>query len=125
MKKITFAIVWLVCFLLLLLVCDQFLLRYPGADTPMLSEFQSFYQDLRQRVLALEYHSQPHSVQQVISEHSTKKIVSKGQEDENGAQDETDIGRYIYVDENNTLNFADSLEQVPANLRASARKLDK
>jgi hypothetical protein len=124
MKKITFALVWLISFILLLLVCDQFLLRYPGADNPMLSDFQSFYKDLRKRVLALDYHSQPHSVQQVITEHSSNKSVPEILDDA-AVSDEADIGRYIYVDEQNTLNFADSLHQIPVQLRASAKKLDK
>ncbi len=125
MKKFTFAIVWMVSFVLLMLVCDQFLVRYPGADTPMLNEFQSFYKDLRQRVLALEYHSQPHSVQQVISDRSTRISDLNRRQDKDVVQDGTDIGRYIYVDEQNTLNFADSLEQIPVQLRAGAKKLDK
>jgi len=125
MKKITFAIVWLISFILLLLVCDQFLLRYPGADTPMLGEFQSFYKDLRQRVLALEFNAQPHSVQQVIADRSANESGHRGAVVSETIRGASDIGRYIYVDENNTINFADSLEQIPDHLRPSAKKLDK
>ncbi|MDY0189111.1 MAG: hypothetical protein RBR22_00100 [Desulfuromonas sp.] len=124
MKKITFALVWLISFVLLLLVCDQFLLRYPGTDNPILHDFQSFYKDLRKRVLALDYHGQPHSVQQTIIEHGGNKSIPEIL-DEVAEPDAAEIGRYIYVDEQNTLNFADSLQQIPAHLRASAKKLDQ
>ena len=120
MKKITFMFVWIVSFLLLLLVCDQFLLRYPGKDFPLLNDVQHFYQDFRQRLIKLE--SQRHTnkvppattveevvharVQQVIDETTRPEAV-----------------RYLYLDEHGTINFADHLDEIPLALRSSAQPL--
>ncbi|OQY17157.1 MAG: hypothetical protein B6I36_09345 [Desulfobacteraceae bacterium 4572_35.1] len=131
MKKITFGFIWLVSFLLLLLVLDQFLLRYPGFNTPLLDDFQHFYQDLRQRVIAVETSPQPHTIQGVIS--ASKEpvdgtgVVQQAYKvyEKIARQEEPAPVRYIYLDEQNTLNFADSLEDIPLELRSSARKLDQ
>lgn len=124
MKKITFAFVWVISFVLLLLVGDQFLIRYPGNDTPMLKDFQTFYRDFRHRLLAIETNqarqtSQPKSVQDVIvrQENNSRKITTQSVHNQ--------AARYVYVDEHGTLNFVDGLQNVPAMLRHTAKKLDQ
>ena len=128
MSKIIFSFIWLLSFLLLLLVCDQFLLRYPGENTPLLSDFQRFYKDVRQRVIALNPPQEEHSVQQVISQRlqqvrgatGERKVDTRG---EDAAATQQGV-HYIYLDEQQSLNFAERWEDIPPPLRHSAKKLD-
>lgn len=140
MRKIIFALIWVVSFLLLLLVCDQFLLRYPGGNTPLLRDFQHFYRDFRQRVIALDSRTEmprtyapvttgtrstlrpsirlstkATTVEEVLAVRANE-VLSPGSK-VNGV-------RYIYVDEDDTLSFADRWEDIPPALRASAKLLD-
>lgn len=115
MKKMTFAFIWFVSFLLLLLVCDQFLLRYPGKDLPLLNDFQQFYQDFRQRLVKLEaQRSTPSTVEEVLTVHEQQ--ISQPA----SAEQET---RYLYLDEQGALNFADRLDEIPPSFRHSAKPL--
>lgn len=128
MRKIIFAFIWLLSFLLLLLVCDQFLLRYPGENTPLLSDFQYFYKDVRQRVVALNPQQKEHSVQQVISQRLQQVSGTTGEHKvetggKNAAPTQQGV-HYIYLDEQQSLNFAERWEDIPPPLRHSAKKLD-
>ncbi|OQY21711.1 MAG: hypothetical protein B6I37_08275 [Desulfobacteraceae bacterium 4572_35.2] len=122
MKKMTFSFIWFVSFLLLLLVGDQFLLRYPGKDLPLLNDFQQFYQDFRQRLIKLEaQRSTPPkdtatTVEEVLAIHVQE--VTKA----TSAADEI---RYLYLDDHGTLNFADRLDEVPPVFRHSAKPLEQ
>ena len=132
MKKITFAMVWVVSFLLLLLVCDQFLLRYPGENTPLFSDFQHFYQDFRQRVIKLGFHVESNHVESkrapmatTVKNRTTVEEVLAVRADEVLLPKSTANGvRYIYVDGDDTLSFADRWEDIPPALRAGAKQLD-
>lgn len=121
MKKIIFMFVWIVSFLLLLLVCDQFLLRYPGKDLPVLNDFQHFYQDFRSRLIKLE--SQRHASD--VSTATTVEDVLSAREHQ--VAQETVLPkavRYLYLDEHGTINFADRLDEIPPALRHSAKPLE-
>ena len=144
MRKITFALIWVVSFLLLLLVCDQFLLRYPGGNTPLFSDFQHFYHDFRQRVIALDSHtalprtsapittgarptmrSSTRSSTMPSTRATTVEAVLATRADEMSSSGSKANGvGYIYVDEDNTLSFAARWEDIPPALRASAKPLD-
>ena len=114
MKKIAFTLVWILCFLLSLAVCDQFLLRYPGADTPLFSDFQRFYQDFRHRLLYSNGRPTATPARRSNTVATANKTVSA----------KSSQPRYIYVDKNNTLNFATNMDEIPPALRSSAKKLD-
>lgn len=121
MKKITFMFVWIVSFLLLLLVCDQFLLRYPGKDLPLLNDFQHFYQDFRSRLIKLE--AQRHTGD-VAAAKSVEDVLNAREHQVAQEATQPKAVRYLYLDEHGTINFADHLEEIPFALRSSAKPLE-
>ena len=113
MKKTAFTLVWILSFLLSLAVCDQFLLRYPGDNAPLLSDFQHFYKDFRQRLFTVA------DLTPAKSPATTVTPAKKPEESTANSQP-----RYIYVDKNGTLSFATTLQEIPPLLRPTAKKLD-
>ncbi|MCD6527114.1 MAG: hypothetical protein J7K75_09015 [Desulfuromonas sp.] len=113
MKKILSALVWSLCFIVLLVVCDQFLLRYPGKTTPLLNDFQRFYQDFRGRLLG-----DSRSVTTI------EKVISRQQKSTSKPDSiAANALHYVYANKNGELNFAKSLDEVPAEFRRSAQPL--
>jgi hypothetical protein len=102
---------WLLVLIVLLAGIDQALLRLP-LDTPGLYQVQRFYRDFRSRLLALAGgDGEKQSIEQLIE--------STGpQEHPQGPN-----RRYLYVDENGELQFADSFEQIPVRYRNEAQPL--
>ena len=121
MKKMTFMFVWIVSFLLLLLVCDQFLLRYPGKHLPLLNDFQHFYQDFRSRLIKLE--AQRHSGN-VSTATTVEDVLSARAHQVTQEAALPKAVRYLYLDEHGTINFADRLDDIPSALRSSAKALE-
>ncbi|OEU75868.1 MAG: hypothetical protein BA874_01005 [Desulfuromonadales bacterium C00003068] len=120
MKKMTFSFIWFVSFLLLLLVCDQFLLRYPGKDLPLLNDFQQFYQDFRQRLIKLENQRSAPEIETATTVEEVLAIRAQEVTQATPAAAET---RYLYLDEQGALNFADRFDEIPAAFRHSAKPL--
>jgi len=112
MFKLLRMLVWLVLVLAVFAGIDQFLLRVP-LEAPGLHQVQKFYVDFRGRLFSLAgIGRQNKSVEQVIESTvpSRTEPVKKG-------------GRYLYVDKDGALQFADSLEEVPPRYRKDAQPL--
>ncbi|WP_321529738.1 hypothetical protein [uncultured Desulfuromonas sp.] len=108
MKKIISFLIWTVCFIVLLIISDQFLLRYPGSSVPVLGEFQRFYHSFRSRVLQdSPTRSRPTSIPASLPKTTDEKAAPQ----------------YIYVDESGQLNFASTLDEIPPRLRDAAEPL--
>lgn len=120
MKKMIFAFVWLVSFLLLLLVCDQFLLRYPGKDLPLLNDFQQFYQDFRQRLIKLEAQR---STSPPKTATTVEEVLANREQEVTRSTPAAAETRYLYLDEQGALNFADRFDEIPLPFRQSAKPL--
>lgn len=113
MKKIISTLIWSLCFIMLLVVSDQFLLRYPGQATPMLNDFQQFYQDFRSRLLKT-----------ASSTPTIEQVIERQQQPETHAAAIAEKAlSYVYVDQNGELNFTKSLEEIPDRFRQSAQPL--
>lgn len=103
---------WLLVALILLVCLDQALMRLPF-DAPGLRQAQVFYQDFRGRLVKLIPHSSgSDAIEEVI-----------GQAEEQPPAPVTSGPRYLYVDEQGVLQFADSLAEVPKRFRQDARPL--
>lgn len=116
MLKIGKYFLWVVVTLVLAGALDQALVRMPLA-IPGLQQTQAFYIDFRSRLLGLVTGTAtvaplPESIDAVI-ERSTAPVVAPVVKSK----------RYLYVDTNGTLQFADSFEQVPAKYRQVAQPL--
>ncbi len=116
MLKIGKYFLWLVVILVVMVGLDQAFVRMPMA-VPGLQQTQVFYVDFRSRLLGLvtgtaTVTQPPDSIDAVI-ESSTSSPVKQA----------TKSKRYLYVDDGGTLQFADSLEQVPAKYRQVAQPL--
>lgn len=108
MKFIRF-ILWLVLTLILVVVGDQLLIKR-HFTTPVLTQTQTFYRDFRARLLTLGR--------------------TAGFEDRIGQTIEAEMktpaaaaSRYLYVDADGVLHFADSLDEVPPAYRQGAQRL--
>jgi len=111
------AIIWTFVFLLALLAADQFLLRVEFAQ-PQLRVARNFYLDFRQRLVSLGRASGPNSVDAVIDASDASPPSTPQHRSENGP-------RYLFVDEQGSLQFADSLEEIPPALRGKAQRLEE
>ena len=116
MLKLVKYLLWILVLLALCLGLDQLLLRTP-LDAPGLAQTQRFYVDFRQRLIRLffaERAQQPGaSIEGLIEETAPAESVQPGPPG----------NRYLYVDDDGVLQFADSLQQVPARYRESAQPL--
>lgn len=112
MKKIRNFIVWSLVFIGLLLAFDLVMVRSTDLP-PALAGVQRFYVDFRARLLGLVGDSSPASIETVIEKTATPAAgtaAAAGQ-------------RYLYVDNQGQLQFADSLAEVPQAYRKSAQPL--
>jgi len=110
------AIIWTFVFLLALLAADQFLLRVEFSQ-PQLQVARKFYLDFRQRLVSLGRTSGPKSVEAVIDAADTPPASTPQRQPGKGP-------RYLFVDEQGALQFADSLEEIPPSLRKGAQRLE-
>lgn len=127
MNKLLKFLLWSVVFLALLLACDQLLLRVP-MQQPALATVRSFYLDLRQRLLRLGEHHPPATIDQLIdrevrSQNPPEKRAAKatGRADQEAGNNP----RFLYVDGEGNLQFADRLEDIPRQFRSSAREMER
>ncbi len=139
MKRLVFGFLWVGIFIFLLLVMDQILLRYRGFEHPFMRDMQKFHADFRQRLFDLPSQQFPQTAprkQGQITPAEDKKAPAINllveREIERAAQKNgayataTPIDaelRYIYVDAQQNIQFAQRLEEIPAELRRSARQV--
>lgn len=117
MFKITRWFIWGLFSLLLLTAIDQIMLR---ADLPIPGyvEIREFYVDFRSRLLGLTGND---PVARTITTNRQKPAGSKPS---NSSGPATKVPlRYLYVDTDGALQFADSLDQVPLQYRRDAQPL--
>ena len=105
---------WVVVVLALTLGFDQLMIEL-RLHTPGLKQTQQFYVDFRTRLVELlkgDTSPQPDIIKAVIEKTATapKPAAKK-------------TSRYLYVDGAGTLQFADSLQQVPSQYRQDAQPL--
>lgn len=117
MNRTSKAIVWSIVFVALLLATDQFMLRVEFSQSQM-QVARSFYLDFRQRLIALGGSSDHDSVGAVIelTQPDTMPDVVR-------RRNEGDSPRYLYLDAEGTIQFADSIEEIPTALRDGVERL--
>lgn len=111
MKKLRHFFFWFfICFAVIVGI-DQLLCRMP-AQHPTLKVTQQFYTDFRSRLLGI---NQPRTIDAVIE-----------RESQPGSSPVSPAGsaRFLYKDATGQLQFADSLDDVPAPYRENAKPLD-
>lgn len=116
MKRIAAILLWSGLFLVILFGVDQFFLRVP-ASAPVLDEVRTFYLDFRGRLLKLAGREPEATLESVIegsAAPAAARPAGKG-----GAP------RYLYVDGQGELQFADTLEEVPAAYRKEAQPIGR
>ena len=128
MRRIFKPLFWGLVFLLILVALDQVLVRVQPVH-PAHAAVREFYRDFRSRlfsIIEVVPPDAPQSIEAVIDQgrkaganaSSDQKLSSKA------ATIPTKPTRYVYADQDGALQFADSLEQVPAAYRASAEPLE-
>lgn len=105
---------WVIVILALTGGFDQLMVNLP-LHAPGLKQTQQFYVDFRTRLIEIvrgKPNSPPDAIEAVIEKVATvpKKAAKKA-------------SRYLYVDADGTLQFADSLQQVPRQYRQDAQPL--
>jgi hypothetical protein len=126
-------LLWTLCFIALLLLLDQLALRL-SPSSPLLTELQSGYRDFRSRLLG----QTPPTVETVIERHTatpprpapaapaptaTPPTAPQPAAPEKAPRSAAPGRRYLYVDRQGELQFADRLEDIPADLRSQAQPL--
>lgn len=128
-------IFWTILFLLMMLVIDQFLVQVPPVH-PAHAAVSNFYRDFRARLIDLAFNERqatPESIEAVIEKQQRKeKTAAKKNEspEQKQAKPATTSQpakqqRYIYSDSKGELQFADSLDEVPAEYRGQAQPMAK
>ena len=121
MNKLLKFLLWSVVFLALLLAGDQLLLRVPMRQ-PALASIRSFYLDFRGRLLHVSGSAPAPTIDQVI-DREVRSAPAKPAPAASPAQVAGDEPRYLYVDGEGGLQFADRLEEIPAKYRKSAKPM--
>jgi len=135
---LVFGFLWVGVFIFLLVVVDQIFLHYRGFEQPFVRDMQKFHADFRQRLFGEPQQppaEAPMPQRPVAPAAADKKAVSidalvereigravqqKGAQTKTPPADDA-VLRYIYIDAQQNIQFAQRLEEVPASLRASAR----
>ena len=115
MLKMFSYFLWAIFLFALIFGFDLWMMNIP-LEAPGLKQTQAFYVDFRKRLFGLfdgeQEAPKKDAIEQVI-ENSTAPPASQA----------NTANRYLYVDENGALQFADSLEQVPQKFRKDAKPL--
>lgn len=129
MKRILSILFHSLLFLLLLLAIDQSFVHLP-LTLPGLRQSQTFYLDLRGRLLGLgdpvlERAKRPpkgpeNSVEGLIDADERAALAPKTTPKSPAAEEGP---RYLYPDAAGQLQFADRLEEIPESLRSKAQRL--
>ncbi|WP_020678164.1 hypothetical protein [Geopsychrobacter electrodiphilus] len=119
MFKLTRWFLWGLFSLLLLTILDQVLLRV-NLPVPGYTEVHEFYIDFRSRLIELV---DKDPVARVISTNKSEKSEQVKKTISTNTKQKTQ--RYLYVDAEGALQFADSLEQVPLQYRRDAQPMSE
>lgn len=114
MLKLLKYFLWLVVIFTLLIGFDQLMRKLP-MHSPGLKQTQQFYLDFRTRLVGLV------KIDTVPSPASIESVIEKTATVATPATKKTN--RYLYVDSDGTLQFVDSLQQVPTKYRQDAQLL--
>ncbi|MDY0212975.1 MAG: hypothetical protein RBR06_08215 [Desulfuromonadaceae bacterium] len=139
MKRLVFGFLWLGIFILLLVVVDQVFLHYRGFKQPFVRDIQKFHADFRQRLFGLPQVQPPAeappqheqstpavvdkkaaSMDALVEREIAREVLKKGTQAKTAPAEDA-VLRYIYIDAQQNIQFAQRLEEIPASLRASAR----
>ena len=143
MKRLSSFLFWSFLFLVVCLGLDQLLVRVE-MPVPVLAEVRAFYVDFRSRLLRLGHRlpakpvdpgkkapaparpkavpEKPKTAEPAFPPLEKKSVPAKpGPVPSAGASNP----RYLYVDGQGELRFADRLEEVPAAFRKEAQRLEK
>lgn len=113
MKKIGSALLWTFVFFSILFAFDQAMVHL-SIKRKGPAEIRDIYLDFRKRLFSLAAPSQEITIESVI-EKKTEPPPSKPK----AAQ------RFIYVDQNGDIHFADTLKEVPSAYRKDAQPILK
>ena len=117
MLKLFKYFMWLVVIIALTVGFDQLMVRMP-LGAPGLKQTQRFYVDFRSRLIRIfPQHSQTIESVDAIEAVIEKKVKPVIKHVKAAGQ------RYLYVDGSGTLQFADSLKQVPKKFQKDAQPL--
>lgn len=117
MLKLFKYFMWLVVLVALTVGFDQLMVRVP-LETPGVKQTQRFYVDFRSRLIhVFSQFDKKEDAVDTIEAVIEKKIKPVVQKTKKVAQ------RYLYVDSHGTLQFADSLKEVPEKYRQDAQPL--
>ncbi len=116
MKRLAGFLVWSFLFLALLLAMDQVLLRAP-LKAPGYTAVREFYLDFRSRLLG---RAEKDPIETILKQHPSTEPAHRPSTVSPNASP-----RYLYVDEQGALQFADSLKEIPPALRKSAKRLER
>lgn len=110
---------WVVVILALTIGLDLLMTKVP-LEAPGLKQGQVFYIDFRARLIDLFSSDEtprsalrPEDMIEQVIEHSREEAVAPKKNSQ----------RYLYVDENGSLQFADSLNKVPLRFRDQAQPM--
>lgn len=116
MKRFFSFLFWSLVFLGLLVGIDQFFVRVP-TEVPGLVEARTFYLEFRQRIRSLVMPKKEDALGKVI-----EGAVGQAKR---AARHKASSPRFLYVDSQGQLQFADTLEEIPAELRSQAQPLEQ
>lgn len=116
---------WIIVFIGLLLAGDRALMRWQP-QAPLLTELHGGYREFRQRLLGLlpqtvPKPAPPEGRQEPAPPRRPAAQPGPPKKAEAAARS---TKRYLYVDQQGELQFADRLEDIPTTLRSSAQPLD-
>ncbi len=117
-------LIWTVVFLAVLLAFDQFMVRVPVKITGI-QAVQRFYVDFRGRMQHLVLkptRSLPPSGASTVESIIEKTEAAPGRRTSAPAARGP---KFLYVDKQGELRFADTLDQIPERYRASVQRLDQ
>lgn len=116
MLKLLKYFLWMVVILSLFVGFDQLMVQLP-LQAPGLKQTQQFYVDFRTRLIKLF----PEKKQPIPPVDAIKAVIEKKVTPI--VESANKPVRYLYVDKSGTLQFADSLQQVPSQYRQEAQPL--
>lgn len=137
MKRLMMGFMWLLVFMLLLVAFDQVLLRYRGFEQPFLRDVQKFHADFRSRLFGLPREPSPDRKSSPAPRPATtprpesttpaeanvdavvEREISRATQQQTSARTEAEDGslRYIYLDAEQNIQFAERYEDIPPQFR--------
>ncbi|MBN2645576.1 MAG: hypothetical protein JXR59_08910 [Desulfuromonadaceae bacterium] len=121
MKKLAKFLFWLSLFLLVLLAADQLLLRATGLSGFWL-DVQRFHHGFRQRLFEAPQRVTPNPAAPPAGRPSAPTIETLIETRSQAPAVDASM-RYLYLNEENSIEFASSLEEIPPRYRATAQRL--